>query len=96
MKVGRKQSKNVEKGKSLEKHEIENLEMWGYDPTDRSKGYTGLAKQQLKDQNAFARGRRMGLEPQFKAIESGKLGKNTADIVKKARHGKTSRNPFSK
>lgn len=96
MKLGRKQSKNVERGKDLSKPEIDALNMWGYDPTDRSKGFTGLAKKQLRDQNAFARGRRMGMEAQHKAIETGKFGKNTADIVKKSRHGKHSRNPFSK
>lgn len=96
MKLGRKQSKNVERGKKLDAADQSNVDFWGHIPNNEGKPYMGLAKKQLQDQNAFARGRRMGMEAQHKAIETGKLGKNTADVVKKSRHGKHSRNPFSK
>lgn len=59
---GKRQSTNVEHGKPLDANEQSMVNIWGYIPPREGPGYTGIAKQQLKDQNAFARGRRMGLE----------------------------------
>lgn len=93
-----RQSKNVEHGKSATKGQINAHEMFGWngDPPSAADTYTGIAKRQLKDQNAFATGRRMGLEAQHKAIETGKLGKNSAMITKGPQFPKRDRNPFSK
>lgn len=93
---GRRQSKNIERGKDATKNEIAAHEMfdWDGDPPQVPDSYMRIAKQQA--QNAIARGRRMGLSDQHDAIASGKFGKNSSLIEKKGRHGKHGRNPFEK
>jgi hypothetical protein len=95
---GQRQSKNVEHGKRATDAEIAAHEMfdWNGEVDSPRNHYTGIAKQQLKDQNAFARGRRMGVGDQHKAIASGKLGKNSATEMKGPRFPKRDQNPFAK